>query len=41
VLTDDCNPDNLKPVNIDEIIKIAGKAEKKLTELYVDLIGSL
>ena len=41
VLTDDCDPDNLKPVDIDEIIKIAAKAEKKLTELYVDLIGSL
>lgn len=41
VLTDECDPDNLKPVNIDEIIKIAAKAEKKLTLLYVDLIGDL
>src|SRR6267378_3126191 len=34
VLTDDCDPDHLKPVNISDIIAIAGKAEKKLTELY-------
>ena len=39
VLTDECDPDNLKPVNISEIIKIANKAEGKLTELYVELIN--
>jgi len=41
VLTDDCDPDNLKPAVIAEIIKIAGKAETKLTDLYVELIGQL
>jgi purine-nucleoside phosphorylase len=41
VLTDDCDPDNLKPANIAEIIEVAGKAEAKLTELYVDLIKQL
>ncbi len=41
VLTDDCDPDNLKPAVISEIIEIAGKAEAKLTELYVELIGRL
>jgi purine-nucleoside phosphorylase len=41
VLTDDCDPDNLKPAVISEIIAIAGKAETKLTELYVELIGRL
>lgn len=41
VLTDDCDPDNLKPAVISEIIAIAGKAEAKLTELYVELIGRL
>ncbi|MCU0419582.1 MAG: purine-nucleoside phosphorylase [Cyclobacteriaceae bacterium] len=41
VLTDDCDPDNLKPANINEIIAIAGKTEKKLTRLYVALIGQL
>ncbi len=41
VLTDDCDPDNLKPAVISEIIAIAGKAEKKLTELYVELIARI
>lgn len=38
VLTDECDPDNLKPVSIAEILEIAGKAEKNLTKLYVELI---
>ncbi len=41
VLTDDCDPDNLKPVNLQEIVKVAGKAEPKLTELYVELISAI
>lgn len=41
VLTDDCDPDNLKPVNLKEIVKVAGKAEPKLTELYVELISAI
>ena len=41
VLTDDCDPDNLKPALITEIIKVASKAEAKLTELYVELINQL
>jgi purine-nucleoside phosphorylase len=41
VLTDDCDPKNLKPVNIQEIVAVAGKAEPKLTKLYMDLIASL
>ncbi|MEM7108699.1 MAG: purine-nucleoside phosphorylase [Bacteroidota bacterium] len=41
VLTDDCDPDHLEPVNIEEIIAIAGQAEVKLTELYVQLIARL
>lgn len=41
VLTDDCDPDNLKPVNLKEIVKVAGKAEPKLTQLYVELIKTL
>lgn len=41
VLTDNCDPDNLEPVNIEDIIKTAQKAEKKLTELYLALIASL
>lgn len=41
VLTDDCDPDNLKPAVIAEIIKIAGKAESKMTALYMELIKQL
>lgn len=38
VLTDECDPDNLAPVNIEEIIKVAAKAEVKLTALLKELI---
>ncbi|MEO1053195.1 MAG: purine-nucleoside phosphorylase [Bacteroidota bacterium] len=41
VLTDDCDPDNLQPVDISEIIETAGKAEVNLTKLYVELIKAL
>lgn len=41
VLTDDCDPDNLHPVSIEDIIAVAGKAELKLTELYTELIRRL
>lgn len=38
VLTDECNPDDLKPVNIAEIIALAEKAEPKLIILFKNLI---
>jgi purine-nucleoside phosphorylase len=41
VLTDDCDPDNLKPANIEDILKVAAKAEATLTDLYIELIGQL
>ncbi len=41
VLTDECDPDNLKPVDINDIIATAGKAELKLTELYATLIKEM
>lgn len=41
VLTDECNPDDLMPVDINEIIEVAGQAEKPLTRLFVRLIGEL
>lgn len=41
VLTDDCDPDHLKPVSIQDIIKIAGLSEHQLTELYVELIRQI
>jgi purine-nucleoside phosphorylase len=39
VLTDECDPDNLKPVDIAEIIAIAGKAEVKLADLFEQAIA--
>jgi len=38
VLTDECDPKNLQPVNIEEIISIAGKAEPKMITLFKELI---
>ena len=38
VLTDECDPDNLKPVNIPEIIALAGKAEPNLITLFKELV---
>ncbi len=41
VLTDECDPDNLKPVSIPEIIAMANKAEPKMITLFEELIKSL
>ena len=41
VLTDECDPQHLQPVNIEEIIAIAGKAEPKMILLFKDLIQSI
>lgn len=41
VITDECDPDNLKPVNIAEIIEVAGKADEKLSRLFYETIVSL
>ena len=41
VLTDDCDPDNLHAVNIEDIIQIAAQAEPALTSLFVQLIKEL
>lgn len=41
VLTDECDPKNLQPVNIQEIIEIAGQAEPKMITLFKELIAAL
>lgn len=38
VLTDECDPDNLQPVDIEEIIAVAGKAEDKLIKVFLHAI---
>jgi purine-nucleoside phosphorylase len=41
VITDECDPDHLKPVNIAEIIEIAGGADKKLSGVFIKVIERL
>ncbi|MFY9243353.1 MAG: purine-nucleoside phosphorylase [Polaribacter sp.] len=41
VLTDECDPKNLQPVDISEIIAIAGKAEPKMITLFKKVIEIL
>lgn len=41
VITDECDPDNLKPVNIAEIIEVAGKADEKLSKLFAEVIKEI
>lgn len=41
VLTDECDPDNLKPIDIQEIIDMAAKAEPDMIVLFKELIKSL
>ncbi len=41
VVTDECDPKNLKPVNIREIIAVAGKADKILSAVFQKVISDL
>ncbi|MFW6327784.1 MAG: purine-nucleoside phosphorylase [Bacteroidota bacterium] len=41
VLTDECDPDKLEPVDIREIIKIAGEAEHHLIKLFLKLVEQM
>ncbi|TXD54042.1 MULTISPECIES: purine-nucleoside phosphorylase [unclassified Polaribacter] len=41
VLTDECDPKNLQPVDISEIIAIAGEAEPKMITLFKEVIKVL
>jgi len=41
VLTDECDPDNLKPVDINEILAMAAKAEPNMVTLFRELIKTL
>lgn len=41
VLTDECDPENLKPIDIPEIFAMAAKAEPQLITLYTKLIERL
>jgi purine-nucleoside phosphorylase len=41
VLTDECDPDNLKPAVLEDILEVAARSEVKLTKLFVELIKNL
>jgi len=41
VLTDECDPDHLEPVNIQDIIAMAAKAEPHMITLFKELIKTL
>jgi len=41
VLTDECDPENLQPINIQEIINIAERTEPKMVNLFKELIKEL
>jgi purine-nucleoside phosphorylase len=41
VVTDECDPDNLQPVSIQEIIQVAATADAKLSDLFAALIGEM
>jgi purine-nucleoside phosphorylase len=40
-ITDECFPDSLKPVNIEEILASAAIAEPKMTRVIVDVLKKL
>ena len=41
VITDECDPDNLQPVNIAEIIAVAGKADEKLSRIFLSVVANI
>ncbi|NNK81854.1 MAG: purine-nucleoside phosphorylase [Flavobacteriaceae bacterium] len=41
VLTDECDPDNLAPINLDEILAMVSKAEPEMITLIRELIKTL
>ncbi|HEV8083094.1 MAG TPA: purine-nucleoside phosphorylase [Chitinophagaceae bacterium] len=41
VITDECNPDDLQPVDISEIIKVAGEADIILSKLLIKAIETI
>ncbi|MGB5319555.1 purine-nucleoside phosphorylase [Eudoraea sp.] len=41
VLTDECDPDNLKPIHISDILKVSSETEPKMITLFLEMIKSL
>jgi len=41
IITDECFPDSLKPVNVEEIIAAAMEAEPKMTFIFKEVVANL
>ncbi len=41
VITDECDPDNLKPLELEEILAVAREADEKLSKLFFETMKSL
>lgn len=41
IITDECFPDSLKPVDVNEIIEVAMKAEPKMTKILKEVINQI
>jgi len=41
ILTDECFPDALKPITLEEVIAVANQAEPKMTAIMKELVGRL
>lgn len=41
VLTDECDPDNLEPVNVEDILETAKVAEPKMVKLFCELLNQI
>jgi purine-nucleoside phosphorylase len=41
ILTDECFPDSLQPVSIDDVIAVASKAEPRMTAVMTDVVRRL
>jgi purine-nucleoside phosphorylase len=41
VITDECDPDHLQPVSIEEIIAVAGEADKRLSGIFAAVAAKL
>ncbi len=41
IITDECFPDNLQPVSIDEIIEVSNEAEPKMTTIFRNVVERL
>jgi len=41
IITDECFPDSLQPVSIDEIIEVSNHAEPKMTAIFKSIVENL